>query len=101
MQQHANNTAMKRNTMLPYFLCLIGIVHSGLLLQGQVSKKVLDKPVNIPGSMIRIDSLLSRLTKQTGVEFSFNSTRVKPLGMIAIPSGKLSLLQWLQLLEVK
>lgn len=58
-----------------------------------------NKVVVIRSNQVRIDSLLENLSRQTGIEFSFNSRRISADKTITITHHTLTLKQWFQLLD--
>ena len=81
------------------------IIMSCLLLvlatQGntQVSKEKLAKKIRVEQGSVRIDSLLKIFSRQTGIEFSFNSRKIPPSTAIKVKTGTNSLESWLQYLR--
>ncbi|NII27866.1 hypothetical protein HB364_22475 [Pseudoflavitalea sp. X16] len=65
----------------------------------QVSRTAFDKKIVITTRSIRIDSLLKVFSRQTGVEFSFNPTRVNPSKTLTVSTQHQTLSQWLTTLR--
>lgn len=65
----------------------------------QVSHTAFEKKIVITAKTIRIDSLLKVFSRQTGVEFSFNPTRVNPSKTLTVSTQHQTLSQWLTTLR--
>ena len=65
----------------------------------QVNTGTLQKKVAIRTNSIRIDSLLNIFSKQTGIEFSFNSRKISSSKKINITPGTKALKDWLESLK--
>ena len=65
----------------------------------QVSSEKLAKKITVEQGSVRIDSLLKIFSRQTGIEFSFNSRKIPPSTAIKVKSGINSLEAWLQYLQ--
>jgi hypothetical protein len=65
----------------------------------QATKRGFDKRITVTAREIRIDSLLKIFSRQTGVEFSFNSKKISASKKIQIPKESKTLSQWLTILE--
>ena len=65
----------------------------------QLSDNTFKKSIYVPASEVRMDSLLRIFTKQTGVEFSFNSKKISPSKKVTVSQHKQTLSQWLTTLS--
>jgi hypothetical protein len=72
-----------------------------LAMQGntQVSREKLAKKITVEQGAVRIDSLLKIFSRQTGIEFSFNSRKIPPSKTIHVKAGVNSLEAWLEYLQ--
>jgi hypothetical protein len=72
-----------------------------LAMQGntQVNREKLAKKITVEQGSVRIDSLLKIFSRQTGIEFSFNSRKIPPSKTIHVKTGVNSLEAWLQYLQ--
>jgi len=67
--------------------------------RGQISDKTFQKQINVPVKEVRVDSLLRIFSRQTGVEFSFNSNKISPSKKITVTRHTQTLEQWLSTLN--
>lgn len=65
----------------------------------QVGNATFEKKIVLSSTSIRIDSLLRVFSRQTGVEFSFNPTKVKPSKTLTVLRQSQTLSQWLTALQ--
>ena len=68
-------------------------------VQAQANNKAFDQTIMVPGREVRIDSLIKIFSRQAGIEFSFNSTKIMPSRKITVPAKHQTLSQWLNLLS--
>jgi hypothetical protein len=61
----------------------------------QANNKALEKRIVIHAREIRVDALLKLFSKQTGIEFSYNSSKVSPSKKLAVPKQSITLAEWL------
>jgi hypothetical protein len=90
------NTDMKAATI---FLLSLIFVCSALKVVGQGAKNALSKSIVITSKHITIQELLRVFSKQTSVEFSFNSRKISPAKKIPVSKERQSLSTWLQFLK--
>lgn len=67
----------------------------------QAGKRAFAKRIVITQREIRVDSLLKTFSKQTGIEFSFNSNKLSASRKVAVPKQSITLAQWLNTLKEK
>jgi len=65
-------------------------------IRAQKADKVLEKKIVVTGKQITIDSLLRIISRQTAIEFSFNSKKISPAKKVAVPKQSLTIFKWLQ-----
>lgn len=65
----------------------------------QVSNATFEKPITITARSIRIDSLLTSFSRQTGVEFSFSTNKISPSQTLTVSKQRQTLNQWLTTLR--
>src|SRR5688500_15399548 len=65
----------------------------------QSTPRVMEKAIVIPARQIRIDSLLAAFSRQTGVEFSFNSRKISSSRMVTVTRKVQTLSEWLRTLN--
>ncbi len=80
-------------------LLIIIILFSTIAGRGQISDKTFQKQINVPVNEVRVDSLLRIFSRQTGVEFSFNSNKISPSKKIVVTRHTQTLEQWLSTLN--
>ena len=78
------------------FVCM---VLCSLPSSGQSHSTLMNKKITINSSRIRIDSLLQHFSRQTGVEFSFNSKKISPSKLVIVAKKQQTLSQWLNMLQ--
>jgi hypothetical protein len=69
-------------------------------LYSQSNTALLQKNIDIYATKLRMDSLLRIISKSTGVQFSFNSTRINPSTIIPVKKNSQTLGQWLELIRL-
>ncbi|MDF2192122.1 hypothetical protein [Paraflavitalea sp. CAU 1676] len=80
--------------------CLIALVFClSAATRAQVSTSTYGKPITVQSGAVRIDTLLNHFARQTGVEFSFSTAKVRPSQTITVPQRQQSLSQWLKTLQ--
>lgn len=67
--------------------------------KAQVSNATFEKKIVVTAKSIRIDSLLKVFARQTGVEFSFNTSKISPSKTLAVARQVQTLSQWLTTLR--
>jgi hypothetical protein len=77
----------------------ICMVLCSLSSNGQKDATLMNKKITVHSSRIRIDSLLQYFSRQTGVEFSFNSKKISPSRLVTIDKKQQTLSQWLHMLQ--
>jgi hypothetical protein len=65
----------------------------------QANKVAFDKRIIIPAREVRIGSLLKIFSAQTGVEFSFNSSKISSSKKLTVPKQSVTLSQWLDIID--
>lgn len=88
---------MRQKTFI--FLLISCFFSTPLIVRSQLNSEKLQKKIVIRSNTIRIDSLFDIFSKQTGIEFSFNSRRISPSKMISIKPGTKALKEWLESLK--
>jgi hypothetical protein len=78
---------------------IISLVLAPLVAGAQINKEKLEKRISVQNGNMRVDSLLNIFSKQTGIEFSFNSQKISPSKIITIKKGTRTLEEWLALLK--
>ena len=73
------------------------IVTMPMSLQSQNSK--LDKLITIPANEIAVESLLQILIRNTGMQFSYNSHKIKNIPRLRVVKHTLTATQWLRVLK--
>ncbi len=92
----ANRKIMKTPS-IPYPILLALILFSfSLSSNAQLSDQIYDQKIFVQQSEIRIDSLLKVFGRSTGVEFSFNSSRISPAKKLPVNKHTQTLAQWLR-----
>ncbi|MBO9562272.1 MAG: hypothetical protein J7621_05830 [Niastella sp.] len=74
-------------------------VYCSVSASAQVSNATFEKKIVLSSTSIRIDSLLRVFSRQTGVEFSFNPTKVKPSKTLIVSRQSQTLSKWLTALQ--
>ena len=82
-----------------YYFMVTCLVMGTLYSAGQNNSQKLKKIVIITGNKIRLDSLLSSFSKQTQIDFSFNSNKINPNKVISVVNKKRTLAEWLSALQ--
>jgi hypothetical protein len=77
----------------------ICIVLCSLSSTGQTNATLMNKKITVHSSRIRVDSLLQYFSRQTGVEFSFNSKKISPSKLVSVDKKQQTLSQWLNMLQ--
>ena len=87
--------------MKPVFRFVIIIVVSifSTSLYGQQRSIDLSRKINLPATELSVDSLLPQLSRQSGVQFSFNSRRISPSRKLRFSSRTQTVRQVLQQLD--
>ena len=67
----------------------------------QANAKIFGRIIKIPGHEVRIDSLVKIFSRQTTIEFSFNSRKISPSKKLVVPKQDKTLSQWLSILQNK
>jgi len=99
MEKAVNNNYMKKH-ILPFLrLVLFAGCFINCTVMAQTATNALGKKIVVTGKQITIDSLLGIFSRQTAVEFSFNSTKISPAKKITVPKQSLTVFQWLQILK--
>ena len=88
-----------KTLILSFAISLSFCVASSKNSYSQVDKQILQEPISIPAGTIRIDSLLKQFSRQTAVEFSFNSNKISPSKTLIVNNQKKTVSQWLTLLN--
>jgi len=78
---------------------IIGLMLTPLIAGAQINKEKLEKRISVQTGSMRVDSLLNIFSKQTGIEFSFNSRKISPSRIIIVKKGTCTLEEWLALLK--
>jgi hypothetical protein len=81
------------------FIFIAMLVYCSVPVAAQVSNATFEKKIVLSSASIRIDSLLKVFSRQTGVAFSFNPTKVKPSKTLAVSRQSQTLSQWLTTLQ--
>ncbi|MEO8766064.1 MAG: hypothetical protein ABI416_17310 [Ginsengibacter sp.] len=81
------------------FLMLAVLAYTTLYVQGQDYSQHLNRMVSIQGNRLRLDSLLNNFTRQTQIDFSFNSNKINPAAIIYTKNKKQTLAEWLLTLQ--
>jgi hypothetical protein len=90
---------MKQNNLsVAGFIFLLNCLISHSVM-AQNADRALEKKITLSGKYITIDSLLRVFSRQTAIEFSFNSKRISPAKKVTIAARSQTLLQWLQNLK--
>ncbi len=88
---------MKLYEWIKVLVCAFAINLFVLRVNAQADGK--DKIIEIRGETVRIDSLLKIFSRQTNFEFSFNSIKISPSGLISVPKNRMNIFQWLDQLD--
>lgn len=88
---------MKMHEWIKVLVCAFAINLIAMQVSAQADGK--DKIIEIRGETVRIDSLLRIFSRQTSFEFSFNSIRISPSGLISVPKKRMNIFQWLDQLD--
>ncbi len=80
-------------------IVIIMLVCCAVSATAQVGHTTFEKKIVLSSTSIRIDSLLKVFSRQTGVEFSFNPTKVKPSKTLTVSRQQQTLSQWLTTLR--
>lgn len=90
-----NNKHMKLNNLtVAGFIFLNCLINHSVIAQN--ADRALEKKIILSGKHITIDSLLRVFSRQTAIEFSFNSKKISPAKKVTIADRSLTLVQWLQ-----
>src|SRR6187549_1583867 len=99
MEKAVNNNHMKKQIINFLSFVFLAGCFINCPVTGQIANNALSKKIVVTGKQITIDSLLRIVSRQTAVEFSFNSTKISPAKKIAVPKQSLTVFQWLQNLK--
>jgi len=67
--------------------------------KAQSGNETSEKKITISTQTVRLDSLLKIFSRQTGMEFSFNPSKISSSKTIVVPKQKQTLSQWLTILQ--
>ena len=94
LEKAVNNNHMKQNVPVGFIFLISCFIYSTNV--AQTANKALDKKIVVTGKQISIDSLLRIFSRQTTIEFSFNSKKISPSKKVVVPKQSLTIFQWLQ-----
>jgi hypothetical protein len=78
---------------------IIGLMLASLIAGAQINKEKLEKRISVQNESMRVDSLLNIFSRQSGIEFSFNSQKISPSKIITVKKGTRTLEEWLAVLK--
>ena len=82
---------LKRKMFVMFIVAMVAVTTT----TAQLTNKALQKTIIISSKEVRIDTLLKIFSRQTGVEFSFNSNKISPSRKLTVPNKNQTLSQWL------
>lgn len=87
---------LKRVIYVPF---LIGMAQLPVISKAQLTKEKSEKRIVINSNTIRVADLLGIFARETNLEFSFNSKKLRPSKIITVAHHEQTLSAWLKELE--